>query len=201
MSRDCRTTLFTYVKACWNLPKLGAILPTYSLHFLYIWLLEKQGEVINLVLKKQTTFCIPCKEKVNRSDFFLLSAIKNSITLNHRNIWKGSSSWEQSEFYFASGYSFNKKPQSCLIYFQPGESNARQSFCRNSVGVKELGYGTARLRWRTARVHNQAYFAHTHAMAQQTSATWTCGSSSQTSVGISFRRRFRKTQITKEESV
>ena len=76
--------------ACWNLPKCCAILPTYTLHFIYTWLLKKQGEAINLAFNKHPTFCIPCKEKANWSEFFLFSDIKNSITLSHRNIFKCS---------------------------------------------------------------------------------------------------------------
>jgi len=46
-----------------NLPKGCAILPANTLHFTYSWLLKKQAEAINLALNKQTTFCVPCKEK------------------------------------------------------------------------------------------------------------------------------------------
>lgn len=55
--------------ACRNLLKPRAILPTYALSFIHIWLLKKQGEGMNLALNKQT-FCISCKEIANWSAFF-----------------------------------------------------------------------------------------------------------------------------------
>lgn len=164
--------------ACWKLPKRCAILPTYTLH-IYIWLLKKQGEVTNLAFNKQRTFCIPCKEKVNRSEFFLFSAIKNSMTLSHRNILKCFFSWKQYEKFLPLWIPLKKNQQqtpknqknpttnqSCLIYFQPGECDGCQSFCRNSVRVKEFRYRTVYLRRQTVRIQNQAYFAHTLAMSQ-----------------------------------